>query len=67
MSGPQRIATIAGPALGGLLVTSAGPGWALAANAASYVIAAVLQLGTVAAADEAGSAVANPLPSLRLR
>jgi MFS family permease len=42
LSGGRAIATIAGPALGGLLVTSAGPGWALAANAASYVIAAVL-------------------------
>ncbi len=34
--------SFAGPALGGLLATTAGPGWALAANAASYVIAAVL-------------------------
>jgi MFS family permease len=42
LSGGRAIATIAGPALGGLLVTSAGPGWALAANAASYLIAAVL-------------------------
>ena len=42
LSGGRAIATIAGPALGGVLVTSAGPGWALAANAASYLIAAVL-------------------------
>ena len=42
LSGGRAIATIAGPALGGLLVTSAGPGWALTANATSYVIAAVL-------------------------
>jgi predicted MFS family arabinose efflux permease len=42
LSAGRAIATIAGPALGGLLVTSAGPGWTLAANAASYVIAAVL-------------------------
>lgn len=42
LSGGRAIATMAGPALGGLLVTSAGPGWALAANAASYVLAAVL-------------------------
>jgi MFS family permease len=42
LAGGRAIATIAGPALGGLLVTSAGPGWALAANAASYVIAAAL-------------------------
>lgn len=42
LSGGRAIATIAGPALGGLLVTSAGPGWALAANAASYAVAAVL-------------------------
>ena len=42
LSGGRAVATIAGPALGGLLVTSAGPGWALAANAASYVLAAVL-------------------------
>jgi MFS family permease len=95
LSGGRAIATMTGPALGGLLVTSAGPGWALAANAASYALAAVLlsslrppvgpaqpagsqpanvrqlrngwhtiasqQLGTVAAADEACGAVANPL------
>ena len=42
LSAGRAVATITGPALGGLLVTSAGPGWALAANAASYVIAAVL-------------------------
>jgi MFS family permease len=42
LSGGRAIATIAGPALGGLLVTSAGPGWALAANAVSYLISAVL-------------------------
>jgi predicted MFS family arabinose efflux permease len=42
LSGGRAVATITGPALGGLLVTTAGPGWALAANAASYVIAAVL-------------------------
>ena len=42
LSGGRAIATIAGPALGGLLVTCAGPGWALAVNAASYAIAAVL-------------------------
>src|SRR5260370_37596698 len=42
LSGGRAIATIAGPALGGLLVTSAGPGCALAANAASCVLATVL-------------------------
>jgi predicted MFS family arabinose efflux permease len=42
LSGGRAVATITGPALGGLLVTNAGPGWALAANAASYAIAAVL-------------------------
>jgi MFS family permease len=42
LSGGRAIATIAGPALGGLLVTCAGPGWALAVNAVSYVIAAAL-------------------------
>jgi predicted MFS family arabinose efflux permease len=42
LSGGRAIATIAGPALGGLLVTSAGPGWGLAANAASYLMAALL-------------------------
>jgi MFS family permease len=42
LSGGRAIATIAGPALGGLLATTAGPGWALAVNAASYVMAAAL-------------------------
>jgi predicted MFS family arabinose efflux permease len=42
LCGGRAIATIAGPAVGGLLVTSVGPGWALAADAASYAAAAVL-------------------------
>jgi predicted MFS family arabinose efflux permease len=33
-------ATIAGPALGGLLVATAGAGWAMAADASSYAISA---------------------------
>lgn len=42
LSAGRAVATILGPLLGGLLVTTAGPGWALAANAASYGIAAAL-------------------------
>jgi Transmembrane secretion effector len=42
LSAGRAVATIAGPALGGLLVTTAGPGWGLAANAASYVMSAAL-------------------------
>lgn len=42
LSAGRAVATIAGPALGGLFVTTVGPGWALAADAASYALAAAL-------------------------
>jgi MFS family permease len=38
-------AQIGGTALGGLLVGFAGPGWGLAADAASFIVAAALRLG----------------------
>jgi predicted MFS family arabinose efflux permease len=39
-------AAIAGAALGGLITGLAGPGWALAADAASFAVAAALRTGT---------------------
>jgi MFS family permease len=65
LSGGRAIATITGPALGGLLVTSAGPGWALAANAASYVIAAVLLSPLRPPVRSAHQPVGSRLSSLR--
>ncbi|MFC8722197.1 MFS transporter [Kitasatospora sp. NPDC057198] len=38
-------ASIAGAALGGLLVAAAGPGWVLAADAACFALAAALRVG----------------------
>ena len=67
LSGGRAIATIAGPALGGLLVTSAGPGWALAANAASYVLAAVLLSPLQAPVRSARAAGRRPASARQLR
>jgi predicted MFS family arabinose efflux permease len=39
------LAQICGAAAGGILVAAAGPGWALAADAASFVLAAALRAG----------------------
>jgi MFS family permease len=41
----QGAATIAGAALGGLLVGRAGPGWGLAIDAATFAMAGTLQIG----------------------
>jgi MFS family permease len=41
----RSTALIIGSALGGVLVGVAGPGWGLAADAASYAIAALLRIG----------------------
>lgn len=41
----RNLALIGGPALGGVLVGVAGPGWGLAADAASFGVAALLRLG----------------------
>jgi len=38
-------ASVAGTALGGILVAAAGPGWGLAADAASFFVAAALRAG----------------------
>jgi MFS family permease len=40
----RSLSRIAGPALGGLIVVLSNPGWALAGDAASFFIAAALQL-----------------------
>jgi MFS family permease len=62
LSGGRAIATIAGPALGGLLVTCAGPGWALAVNAVSYAIAAALLSPLRPSARSAQSAARSARP-----
>ena len=67
LSGGRAIATIAGPALGGLLVTCAGPGWALAVDAASYAIAAVLLSPLRPPARSAQSAGHRPASVRQLR
>jgi MFS family permease len=41
----RNAATIGGSALGGLLVSTAGPGWGLAIDAATFLTAAVLRAG----------------------
>jgi MFS family permease len=41
----RNAATIGGSALGGLLVSTAGPGWGLAIDAASFLTAAALRAG----------------------
>jgi MFS family permease len=41
----QNIALITGSALGGVLVGTAGPGWGLVLDAASYALAALLRIG----------------------
>ena len=41
----QNTALITGSALGGVLVSVAGPGWGLVVDAASYAIAALLRIG----------------------
>jgi MFS family permease len=41
----RNVAEIGGSALGGLLAGLAGPGWGLAADAASFAIAAALRMG----------------------
>jgi predicted MFS family arabinose efflux permease len=43
----SSVANIAGPAIAGLLVVAAGPGWGLAADAATFAVSALL-LATVA-------------------
>ncbi|HEX5302127.1 MAG TPA: MFS transporter [Streptosporangiaceae bacterium] len=67
LSGGRAIATIAGPALGGFLVTCAGPGWALAVNAASYVTAAVLLSPLRSPARSARAAGSRPASARQLR
>jgi MFS family permease len=48
---------IAGAALAGIIVAAAGPGWAIAADAATFFVAALLmsQMRAIAAAAQAGS------------
>jgi MFS family permease len=41
----RNAASIAGAALGGLLIAIAGPGWGLAVDAASYLVAGALRTG----------------------
>jgi MFS family permease len=48
----RNSAQIGGTALGGIIVGLAGPGWGLAADAASFSVAAVLRIGMRFAATE---------------
>jgi MFS family permease len=42
LSGVQSTAAVIGPLVAGILVTAVGPGWALAADSASFLVAAAL-------------------------
>jgi hypothetical protein len=48
----RSVLRVGGPALGGLIVAAANPGWALAVDAATFFITAVLQLQLRIAAAE---------------
>ncbi len=57
-------ANLVGLGLGGLVVTAAGPGWALAVDAASFAFSAFfLSHAAPAAAREARAAVVSPRPA----
>jgi MFS family permease len=59
-------AMIGGASLGGVLIAAVGPGWGLAADAATFAIGAVLfSRVRVAAVRERTAARANPLADLR--
>jgi MFS family permease len=53
-------ANIGGTAFGGVLVALAGPGWGLAADAASFAIAAALRIGMRMPARDPAAAAATP-------
>jgi predicted MFS family arabinose efflux permease len=55
---------IAGPALGGVLVAAAGPGWAIGLDAATFAVSALL-LGRLALPPHAAAAPASFLADLR--
>jgi MFS family permease len=57
-------ANIAGTALGGILVGAAGPGWGLAADAASFFVAAALRAGMRLSARPPATASAGALHEL---
>lgn len=56
----QSIALITGSALGGVLVSLAGPGWGLVLDAASYAVAALLRTGMRIPAQPRGQATRMP-------
>lgn len=57
--------TVLGPTLGALVVVTAGPGWALAADAATWLVAAALLLPVRLPARSAPRASAGVLEELR--
>jgi predicted MFS family arabinose efflux permease len=61
----RNSATIAGTALGGILVGVIGPGWGLAADAASFAVAALLRAGMRLPARTPAAAGGSVLRELR--
>ncbi|RZS90347.1 putative MFS family arabinose efflux permease [Motilibacter rhizosphaerae] len=60
----RNVASVGGAALGGVLVVAVGPGWALAADAATFAVSGALLLGVPRSARPA-SAGSTPLQELR--
>jgi MFS family permease len=61
----RNAASIGGAALGGLLTGLAGPGWALAIDAASFAVAGLLRVGLRLPGRPAGPAATGLLHDLR--
>jgi MFS family permease len=61
----RNAASIGGAALGGLLTGLAGPGWALAIDAASYAAAGLLRVGMQLPARPAGQVTTSLLHDMR--
>ena len=61
----RNAASIGGAALGGLLTGLAGPGWALAIDAASFAVAGLLRVGLRLPGGPAGPAATSLLHDLR--
>ena len=55
-----QTASVAGPALGGLVLATGGVGWVYVVNAVSFlfVIGALLMIGSAAARRDGGAAIA---------
>lgn len=57
--------TVLGASLGGLLISTIGPGWGLAVDALGFALAAPLYLRTRIAASQTGESPSNMLQDLR--